>query len=128
MKPKVATKAEPSPHPMGKEHELELVRRVARQDRHAFEELYTLYYRRLFGPRSAVPRPCVVQTPRTIAASEEHNVPSVVVIGHRMELTPRRLGDGGGGGPVDAVVLPSIGGVAASVPSSSSGSKSTRRR
>jgi RNA polymerase sigma factor (sigma-70 family) len=34
---------------MSAEKELELVRRVARKDHEAFEELYKLYYRRLFG-------------------------------------------------------------------------------
>lgn len=34
---------------MSAQRELELVRRVARKDHEAFEELYRLYYRRLFG-------------------------------------------------------------------------------
>ena len=49
MKLEVARKPERSLRPMSAEKELELVRRVARKDRQAFEELYELYYRRLFG-------------------------------------------------------------------------------
>ncbi len=49
MKLEVARKPEQSPRPMSAEKELELVRRVGRKDRQAFEELYELYYRRLFG-------------------------------------------------------------------------------
>ncbi len=49
MKLELASRPEQSPRPMSAENELDLVRRVARKDRQAFEELYQLYYRRLFG-------------------------------------------------------------------------------
>ena len=49
MKPEIAKRPDQSLRPMSAEKELELFRRVARQDRQAFEELYNLYYRRLFS-------------------------------------------------------------------------------
>jgi RNA polymerase sigma factor (sigma-70 family) len=49
MNPTIAKTLEQTLRPMTAEIELELVRRVARKDRRAFEELYKLYYRRLFG-------------------------------------------------------------------------------
>jgi RNA polymerase sigma factor (sigma-70 family) len=49
MKPAITWRPEQTLRPMSAEMELELVRRVASKDRQAFEELYKLYYRRLFG-------------------------------------------------------------------------------